>query len=201
MAVWCLGLHFSSVSCLIFMRPWWGAILWDLVWHLKPCFSGDFPGVELDTETRFSLISWIPIEGLIQFLSHWIWSGCAVVCHRRDWITSHMVAWWSWSARRWRLSFGNPLFAHFTLFPIPAVSQVTCDLVLLVYYDWKVCISNVSPLLSYLGSLPAMEEVETVKIQSWSDEFRSGTIEWLFYENYRAFALWVWMFRNWWVPG
>ena len=65
----------------------------------------------------------------------------------------------------------------------------------------EVCISNVSPLLSYLGSLPAMEEVETVKIQSWSDEFRSGTIEWLFYENYRAFALWVWMFRNWWVPG
>ena len=114
MAVWCLGLHFSSVSCLIFMRPWWGAILWDLVWHLKPCFSGDFPGVELDTETRFSLISWIPIEGLIQFLSHWIWSGCAVVCHRRDWVTSHMVAWWPWSARRWRLSFGNPLFAHFT---------------------------------------------------------------------------------------
>ena len=54
---------------------------------------GSFPGVELDTETRFSLISWIPIEGLIQCLSHWIWSGCAVVCHRRDWVTSHMVAW------------------------------------------------------------------------------------------------------------
>ena len=47
----------------------------------------------------------------------------------------------------------------------------------------------VSPLLSYLGSLPAMEEVETVKILSWSDKFRSGTIKWLFYENYRAFAL------------
>ena len=47
----------------------------------------------------------------------------------------------------------------------------------------------VSPLLSYLGSLPAMEEVETVKIPNGSDEFRLGTIKWLFYENYRAFAL------------
>ena len=34
-----------------------------------------------------------------------------------------------------------------------------------------------------------MEEVETVKIPNGSDEFRSGTIKWLFYENYRAFTL------------
>ena len=132
-----------SVSCARFLGAPEGGpcftvellhqLLWFDIWNHA---FREILGV-LDTETRFSLISWVPIEGLIQFLFHWIWSGCAVVCHRRDWVTSHMVAWWPWSARRWRLSFGNPLFAHFTLFPIPAVSQVTCDLVLLVYYDWR----------------------------------------------------------------
>ena len=109
-----------SVSCARFLGAPEGGpcftvellhqLLWFDIWNHA---FREILGV-LDTETRYSLISWVPIEGLIQFLFHWIWSGCAVVCHRRDWVTSHMVAWWPWSARRWRLSFGNPLFAHFT---------------------------------------------------------------------------------------